>query len=253
METKIKNVKEILSEKLTMSQRGIMITILLNKEDNPKITLAKCKASFNFNKNKEDLIFLHDNNFIKWGQVEKAKESLEKLKLEPEVVDIINFMNNLYKRRFSPTSGNTRTSLLNRLKKHSVDDIKKVIANRYSVWKDEPMMSKYLQPSTIFSASKFDKYLEEVNHTREGESFVNASNLNLLDKAEITLEIANQLIETDTYNLKRFNTDKSGNKKGSGQELVRYGKDIKKLIHVQNSQEKFNGKKEFLYYYNAKK
>ena len=248
----IKNVRDILNAKLDMVQRGILITILLNKETDPKLTLAKCKASFNFTKHKSNLCYLHEFGFISWSKYFKAKESLSNVELEPDVIEIIDFMNNLYKRKFSPSSGKTKVNLLNRLSSNSVNDIKKVIANRYKVWKDEPMMSKYLQPSTIFKASNFDKYLEEANHTREGESFVNASRLSLENGTEITTYISNQLIETDTYNLKIFFTDEYGAKRGNGKNIVRYGKDIKRLINVQDINEKHNGLREYLYYYNTK-
>ena len=253
MKINIKNVKEILSKTLTMSQRGILITILLNKEDDPKLTLAKCKVYLNFTTNKEDLIALHDSNIIEWSGYGKAKGSIVVKELEPEVIEIIDFMNNLYKRKFSASTPLTRKDIINRLKDNTIDDIKKVIANRYAVWKDEPVMVSNLRPSTIFRLVNFTKYLDEVNHTREGESFLNASNLSLENGTPITMEIAKKLISTDTYNLKMYNTDGSGNKRGNGKDVVRYGKDIKRLITVQDIQEQHNGVREYLYYYNANK
>jgi uncharacterized phage protein (TIGR02220 family) len=252
MELKIKNAKEILNLKINMQRRGILITILLLKEDSAKLTLAKCKVSFNMTKTKEDLIWLHENNFIKWSGYENAKKTLEVVALEPDVINLIEFMNTLYRRKFLPGSGTTRANLVNRLKTNSVEDIKKVISNRYLVWKDDSRMSKYLQPSTIFKASNFDKYLEEARHTKEGESFVNAEKLDLKDGTEINMSIANELIATDTYNLKMYFTDGEGNRRGSSRKVVRYGKDIKSLIRVEDLNEKFNGVREHLYYYNTK-
>jgi len=250
MQINIRNVKEIMSDKLTMSQRGILITILLNKEDNPKITLAKCKVHLNFTTHKEDLIALHEASLISWSKYDQAKKSLLDKEISNEVIEVITFLNNLYKRDLKPKTYNNLTS--NILKNNSLEDVKKVIANRYAVWKDEPKMSMHLNPSTLFRPKNFAKYLDEVKHTREGESFVNASNLELEDKTPITMEIAKQLISTDTYNFKMYNTDGSGNKRGNGKEVVRYGKDIKRLITVQDIQEQHNGVREYLYYYNAK-
>ena len=253
MKINIKNVKDLLNLKINMQRRGILITILLLKDDSPKITLAKCRASFNIKKCKEDLVWLHENNFIQWSGYAVAKKSLEAKELEPEVLDIINFMNNLYGRKFSPSSGTTRINLLNRLRQNTPEDVKKVISNRYAVWKDDSVMSMYLQPSTLFKPSNFDKYLEEANYTRQGESFVNASNLSLEDGTEITMSIAKELINTDTYNLKMFSTNGDGGKRGVARDIVRYGKDIKKLINVQDTNEKHNGVREYLYFYNTKK
>lgn len=255
MKININKVGDIMNDKLTMTQRGLLITIFYysKKVSKPSLLLAMCKDSINFNKNKEDLISLCDRGYIEWSGCAKAKESLVVKELEPEVIEIVDFMNNLYKRKFAASNAGTRTNLINRLKDYSIDDIKKVIANRYVVWKDEPKMVNNLRPSTIFRASNFIKYLDEVKHTREGESFVNASNLSLEDGTLITSLIAKDFISTDTYNLKVYNTDGDGNKRGNGKEVVRYGKDIKKLINVQDVQENYNGVREYLYYYNAKK
>ena len=232
MQINIKNVKEILNLKINMQRRGILITIFLLKDYSSKITLAKCRVSFNMTKTKEDLIWLHENNFIEWSGYNNAKKTLKVLELEPDVIDVIDFMNTLYRRNFSPSTGSTRVNLVNRLKDNSVEDIKKVISNRYSVWKDDLQMSQHLNPGTIFRKSKFDKNLE--------------------DGQEITMSIAKELIEGDTYNLKMFLTDGEGRKRGSSSKVVRYGRDIKKLISVQDTNEKYNGVREYLYYYNAK-
>ena len=250
MKLNIKSVKEILNLKINMQRRGILITILLLRDDSSKITLAKCRASFNITKTKEDLIWLHENNFIEWSGFKNAKKSIDDEKVEPDVIEIIDFMNNLYKRKFGHKTYRKKT--LSLLKENSVDDIKKVISNRYVSWKDSTMMSKHLQPSTIFKPSHFIKYLDEANHTREGEAFVNASKIDLKDGDAITISIANELIESDTYNLKMFSTDGKGGKRGVAKNIVRYGKDIKKLIHVQDTNERHNGVREYLYFYNTK-
>ena len=250
MKINIKNVKDILNIKINMQRRGILITIMLMRDESPKLMLAKCKSSLSFKKCKEDLIWLHEKNFIKWSGFEAAKKSIEEREMEPEVIEIIDFMNALYKRKFGQAT--YRNSVLGLLKENSVDDIKKVISNRYVSWKDNAKMSMHLQPSTIFRPAHFIKYLNEANHTRDGESFVNASQISLNDGDEITMVIAKKLIETDTYELKMFSTDDDGNKRGIASNIIRYGKDIKRLINVQDSNEKFNGARDALYYYNAK-
>ena len=220
------------------------------KDETPKLTLAKCKASLNFTTHKEDLIYLHDKGFISWSGIGRAKKSIEDRVMEKEVVEVIDFMNNLYRRGFSYKA--YRNDVLRLLKDYSIEDIKKVISNRYVAWKDEPKMSMHLQPSTLFRAKNFIKYLDEANHTREGESFVNASNLNLGDGVEITLDISKQLVGTDTYNLYMYSTNGDGEKRGSSQKVSRYGKDIVKMLLVQDMNER-HGVREYRYYYNANK
>tara|TARA_R110002126_G_scaffold128726_1_gene271287 strand:- start:734 stop:1486 length:753 start_codon:yes stop_codon:yes gene_type:complete len=250
MKVNIKNLKEIVNDGLSVTQRGILITILLMKDETPKLTLAKCKASLNFTTHKEDLIYLHDKGFISWSGIGRAKKSIEDRVMEKEVVEVIDFINNLYRRGFSYKA--YRNDVLRLLKDYSIEDIKKVISNRYVAWKDEPKMSMHLQPSTLFRAKNFIKYLDEANHTREGESFVNASNLNLGDGVEITLDISKQLVGTDTYNLYMYSTNGDGEKRGSSQKVSRYGKDIVKMLLVQDMNEK-HGAREYRYYYNANK
>ena len=250
MRVNIKNLKEIVNDGLSMAQRGILITILLMKDETPKLTLAKCKASLNFTTHKEDLIYLHDKGFISWSGIARAKKSIEDRVMEKEVVEVIDFMNNLYRRGFGYKT--YRNDVLRLLKDYSIEDIKKVISNRYVAWKDEPKMSMHLQPSTLFRAKNFIKYLDEANHTREGESFVNASNLNLGDGVEITLDISKQLVGTDTYNLYMYSTNGDGEKRGSSQKVSRYGKDIVKMLLVQDMNER-HGVREYRYYYNANK
>ncbi len=249
MKVNIKNIKEIANEKLTMTQRGILVTIVLMKDVTPKLTLAKCKVSLNFTTNKEDLIYLHENGFISWSGVEKAKKSLESVEMEKEVVEIMDFMNNLYRRKFSYKA--YRKEVLRLLQDYTIEDVKKVISNRYVCWKDESKMRPFLQPSTLFRIKNFIKYLDEANHTREGESFINIANLEIEHFTEIVTSLAQSLIDTDTYNLFLYKTDGDGNKRGNSSKIVRYGRDIKKLIKVQDTQEKYNGVREYRYYYNS--
>lgn len=249
MTINIKKVSEILDSGLSMTQRGILITILLMKDSTPKLTLAKCKASLNFTTNREDLVYLHEKGFISWSGYNVAKKKLEEDLVTPQVVEIIDFMNNLYRRKFTYLA--YAKKVLPLLNTYSIEDIKRVISNRYVCWKDESKMSKHLNPVTVFRPSNFIKYLDEAKHTREGESFINISNLNIEHGTEIVTSLAQNLIDTDTYNLFIFRTDGEGNKRGNSTKVVRYGRDIKKLIKVQDTQEKFNGVREYRYYYNS--
>ena len=250
MKVNIKSVKDIVNDGLSMTQRGMLITILLMRDSTPKLTLAKCKASLSFTTNKEDLIHLHDKGFISWSGVGVAKKKLEEELITPKVVEVIDFMNSLYRRKFSYAT--YAKKVLSLLGSYSVEEIKKVVSNRYVSWKDEPKMAKHLNPITVFRPSNFVKYLDEANHTREGESFVNASNLSLENGVEITIDIAKQLVSTDTYNLYMYSTDGDGEKRGSSQKISRYGKDIIKMLLAQDMNEKY-GVREYRYYYNANK
>ena len=79
MELLIKSVQSILDEKISVLKRGILISILLCKDDNPNITLAKFKATCKHTLLKKELVELHEDNFIKWSGYKVAKKSLNDL------------------------------------------------------------------------------------------------------------------------------------------------------------------------------
>lgn len=236
MKLLIKNLEEILDDKISLTERGILITIMLLKEKDSKITLAKCKTKISFLQNKVELINLHRKGLISWSGYDNAIASLKRKEENPIILEILDFMNGLYHRRFGPTLERC-TKITNLLDKYSVDEIKSVIANRYSVWKDDSVMHAYLVPETIFRYSKFVKYLDEVNHTGEGTSFVSAQKIDLKHGQEITQQIAETFSDNDHYTLMTFELDHDGVKITKGREIVKTGKDIKRLLKVRSQQE----------------
>jgi len=236
MVVNVKNLEGILDDKISLIGRGILITILLLKEKDPKLTLAKCKTKISFLKNKEELITLHKLGLITWSGYQAAVESLKKKEINPQIIDILNFMGSLYRRSISPTEERNKL-LATLLEKYSVDEIKKVVSNRYVVWKDEPVMCKHLVPETIFRGSKFIKYLEEANYTKEGESFLTASKINLQDGDEISSEIASSFSDLDNYTFYSYQLNQLGEKITNGRKITRSGKDIKRLLKVRDHQE----------------
>lgn len=102
--------------------------------------------------------------------MKESKSELKKNNLN-EVVEVITFMNNLYKRNFNAKSENTIRELRHRINEHGIEDVKLVVANRYTVWKGNDVMEKYLTPSTVFKAVKFKKYLKEVKESQKIQQF----------------------------------------------------------------------------------
>ena len=245
MELLITDIQKLLNEKLSLIERGILITILLCKDTDKRITLAKFKTKCKMSTIKQELVNLQDGGYIKWSGYRTAAKSLGELKSNPDVLDVISFMNGLYQRDFDPKSASSTTNLKNRLKEYSVDDIKLVIANRYKVWNGNPVMESNLNPGTIFRPSKFIKYIEEARRTRIGESFIAAKNVDLANGDEITSKVVESFINNDTYNIKIYQTDGEGNKRGIGVGATRYGKDIKKMFKLQ----KLNSIRTHRYYY----
>lgn len=243
-----KNVKNLLSQDLTVSQRGLLITAMLCKEKIPAFTEAKFKVFVDYKDHKEDLVYLHEKGYIKWDKYKYYKKKIKEngLKNQEPVHEVIKFMNEMYGRRFDYKSKVT-TNLKARLKEYSIDDIKLVVANRYEKWKDDSVMKENLNPVTIFRATLFAKYLEEAQRTGTGKGIISVSNIGLEEGDEITYEVSRKLVEKDIYTFKTFQTDSNGFKKGNGKIQSNKGKQIKILLNVQENLIKNGGVREFIY------
>lgn len=233
MELLIKSTKDILDEKLNLVERGILITIALCRDSDPRITLAKFKTKVKMRDIKEDLVKLQEKGLIKWAGYKAAKKSIEDKEISPEVKEAVDFMNKVWKRKLGYTSKDFISNLRMRLKENGLEDVKLVIANRYEEWKDDPVMKSNLEPSTVFRPSKFPKYLDHAKRTRVGESHIAASIIGLKHMDEITLEIAQTFIDNNVYNIKIYQCDREGNRRSNGTSASRYGKDIKSMLKMQ--------------------
>lgn len=249
MTINIKSIQDILNDKLSITQRGLLITILLVKDTKPEFTLAKLKSSIKIKEYYQDLISLHQDGYIVWSGYEAAKKSLTKKLDDPKVEEVINFMNKLYKRNFKANSLYATRDLRVRLTENSLDDVLKVVANRYAEWKDDAVMEKHLNPTTIFRPSKFDKYLEESLRTKVGASFVLAKQLNLNQGDEITFKMSGNILEKDVYTIKTYDLDNSGNRITSGMLSKVYGSNLIKMLKAQNNRLDRGDSKEFEYIY----
>ena len=251
MKLKILNLKDLLKKDLSPAQMGLILIIMLVKENDSKMTLAKFKTQVKWKDVKSDLIKLHEKKIIEWSGYKAAVKSLEKNQNNPHIVDIINFMNNLYNRGFDPSSGNTVTSLSNRLSKYSVDDIKKVISNRYLVWKDDKVMSKHLNPTTIFRAKNFEKYFDEAKDSNIGESIMTAERISLEDGQTIDKLVVRDFNNKAIYSIKTYKLSPYGSRIGSGIKSKVNGEALKRLINKENNKINRGETAEFEYVYES--
>jgi uncharacterized phage protein (TIGR02220 family) len=249
MQLKVSQLKSLLDKKLTVSQMGLIFIIMLVKESDPKMTLAKFKTKVKMKDVKEDLVLLHEQNILSWSGYSAAVKSIEKEKVTPEITNIIEFMNNLYNRRFDPSSGNTVTSLSNRLLKYSVDDVKKVISNRYLVWKDDKVMKHHLNPTVIFRAKNFEKYFDEAKDSKIGESIMTAERISLQDNQILNTELVRDFNDKSIYSIRTYNLNQHGSRIGAGRNSRVYGLALKKLIKKEHNKVHRGEAAEFEYVY----
>lgn len=233
MKLTIKDTKELLNIEDIMT-RGVLVSIVLLRDKDPSLFLAKCKAKINFKKYVKELVWLHKNNYICWSKYKQAIESLKDREIDPKVVEVVEFMNAVWKRSIKPTTDSMTRGIRKQLHSHDVNDLKLVVANRYKVWKGDATMERHLTPTTVFATKHFDKYLEEATRTKEGEGLLNASNLNLNHGDTITYEISQKLTPNDTYSIITYRLNK-GVIVGNGISSNKSGKDLALSLKIANN------------------
>lgn len=138
---------------------------------------------------------LSDSNSLKIQENEKEKEipkkekdGLEELpeRFSKEYREIINYLNEKTGKKYSAKSRVNQGHMSARLKEgFTVEDFKKVIDTKCFQWKDDPKMSQFLRPETLFS-TKFDRYLNEEKSVRRvtenGWEYVKTEEPNFLDE-----------------------------------------------------------------------
>lgn len=249
MIVRLNNIKEILNSDLSVCQRGLLITILLLKDSKPEYTLAKLKSEIKLKEYYQELIALQDKGYIEWTGYASAKDALKNKENSPSVVEVIEFMNELYGRKFNANSDYATKGLKERLKDYSVEQIKLVVANRWEEWKDDAVMSKHLNPTTIFRPSKFEKYIEEAERTNKGQSLLEVKKVGLEHNQEFTFEMIDSILDKDVYTIKTYDVDGTGNRITSGMKSNVYGSDLKKLLKSQQQRVERGGVKEQIYIY----
>lgn len=238
---------ELLNKKLSNSQRGILCVIMLIKESDSKMTLAKFKTICKIKDCQDDLIVLHEMKLIEWSGYSNAIKSSSNKPFEEDGIKVIDFMNNLYKRGFKYNT--YKTSITARLKENSLNDIKLVISNRYEVWKDDSTMKIHLNPTTIFRKSKFDTYLEMAKSNGIGKGILEAHSLNLSNGEEITLEISKEFKDSVFYSIRTYQLSSLGERRGLGVKSNRRGKDIKNMVSLEHRKLNRGEQKEYCYIY----
>ena len=248
----LENIKDLLDDELTVTQRGILITALLCRDKKSSVTLAKFKEYVNYRDIQEDLIYLHEVKLIEWSGYKAAIKSRKQTSSLEKVVDIIDFMNSTFGTSYKSTTQATVSAINQRLEEYSVYDIKLVIANRWKEWKDDPEMSQYLAPTTIFRPSKFEKYLQHARLTHKGESILEASKIDLRDGQEITLEISKSFVDSEVYKIELINLNEQGERVRNPVSLSKTGKDIKLSLKILDNSIAHGGYKEFKYIYKTR-
>lgn len=75
------------------------------------------------------------------------------------ITEIVDYLNQAANTSFKPSSKNTQSLINARTREgFTIDDFKAVIDGRVKAWANDPKMSEYLRPQTLFG-TKFESYL----------------------------------------------------------------------------------------------
>ncbi|MCT6888807.1 MAG: conserved phage C-terminal domain-containing protein [Lactobacillus sp.] len=106
-----------------------------------------------------------DKDIYSSASAEQSKSKIKKnssINTElPIYKDVINYLNEKLGAKYKPNSAINKRLIDARAKEgYSLDDFKQVIDNKCATWSNDPKMSKYLRPQTLFG-TKFESYLNE--------------------------------------------------------------------------------------------
>lgn len=230
---KFTNVKGLLEEGLSLHQNGIMIALFILNDQDPEILWAKFKAKITVNLEvKADLIRLHEKNLIEWSDVDLVRTKLKEDKITPEVIELVDYINSVWKTSYSHKNKSVFTPIISRLKTYSIDDIKSVITNRYHAWKDDSMMSRYLRIDTVFRPSKFENYLQDAKRTGIGQATATVLKFDLKTNTQLTIKHLKMLSDEELYEV-RCCPVRNGVLSTLGSRIERLqGKNIKRNLQI---------------------
>jgi len=132
---------------------------LINSGENPKEYLMNDPHS---------LRLLEDEMWIKSTEEgyelrSKGRALFEQSSNTDCITEIIEYLNLKTGKKFSIKAKANRDFINARLKeKYTIEDLKKVIDTMVSKWLNDPKMSMYLRPETLFNATKFQTYINLV-------------------------------------------------------------------------------------------
>lgn len=82
--------------------------------------------------------------------------------INPDVLQILDFLNLKTGRRYRPVPANTKLITARLKEGATVNEMKQVVAKKCREWANDDVMAEYLRPATLFNATKFAQYQGEL-------------------------------------------------------------------------------------------
>jgi uncharacterized phage protein (TIGR02220 family) len=91
------------------------------------------------------------------GRQSDESKAARRKRLNADAVVVLDFLNRATGSRFQPVEANLGM-IRARLAEADISTCKRVIAGRWEAWANDPKMSEYLRPATLFAARNFANY-----------------------------------------------------------------------------------------------
>jgi uncharacterized phage protein (TIGR02220 family) len=125
-----------------------------SNDENPTKPVRKQREPDNTNKNVNNVNKVKNDN-----------------KYKDLIVEIINYLNEVTEKTFSPDTKETIKLISGRLTEgKTVDQFKHVINVKSSEWKENEKMNTWLKPNTLFCQSNFEAYLNQFTVVQGGQN-----------------------------------------------------------------------------------
>lgn len=99
----------------------------------------------------------------------KEKKTMSGRPDQPQLIEILNYLNQKAKREFRAVDSNLRLIASRLDEGASIDDCKAVIDAKVLDWMGDPKMEDYLRPETLFNSTKFNSYVGSLSTAKQSE------------------------------------------------------------------------------------
>lgn len=100
---------------------------------------------------------VYDLPDVEWQQADKSAGDMS----TDDIKDIVEYLNNKIGAHYKPNGKKIKELIRARMNEgYTVEDFKTVIDKKFKSWGNDPKMSLYLRPSTLFG-TRFGEYLNE--------------------------------------------------------------------------------------------
>lgn len=158
------DLKQLRSSNLTIEQFVILQLIYEDKvsEISELKTIQPIEGILSFLS--RSLYIYRDENEIQLRSLGEALFNTE----DSRIKEILDYMNKVSGKKFLYKSAANKRVIKGRLAQgYSISDLKRVIDTMWSKWKDDPKMSIYFRPETLFNDTKFQGYINQLPNNVE--------------------------------------------------------------------------------------